>query len=163
MGRRYTTRDLNATLREALRLMPDIALGADLICGFPGETEDAFLRTLAFISAPSFCKLHVFPYSERPGTPAAAFDGKIPESERKRRANRLIAQGQTNRAAFAQRFVKTPVECLIERFDTHGLAHGWSGEYLRCVIRGLPRDRRRTRCSFTPSHAQGDTLYGDAT
>lgn len=163
MGRRYTAQGLNATLHDALRLMPDLALGADLICGFPGETEDAFLRTLALIAAPSFSKLHVFPYSERPGTPAASFDGKIPEAERKRRANRLIAQGQTNRSAFAQRFVQTPVECLVERFDAHGLAHGWSGEYLPCVISGLPRDRRRTLCPFTPSHTQGDTLFGVAT
>lgn len=160
MRRRYTAADLRETLGLALGLMPRLALGADLICGFPGETEDAFLRTLAFVTEHPFSNLHVFPYSERPGTPAATFGGAIPEPERKRRAKRLIDQGRINRDTFARRFLQTPVECLVERFDAQGLAHGWSSEYLPCAVSGLPRDRRRTLCTFTPDRLHNGTLTG---
>ena len=161
MRRRYTVEDVSQTLHEALRRMPHLGLGADLICGFPGETAEAFERTRELLYAFPFSKLHVFPYSERPGTPAASFDGSIPIAERKRRALALIKQGETSKNAFAQCFIRSPVEVLIERFDKDGNAHGWSGEYLACVVSGeIPRNLRRTLCAFTPETAQNGVLYG---
>ena len=160
MGRRYTVEAITATLRNALDLMPDLALGADFICGFPGETDEAFEHTLQFVEAFPFSKLHVFSYSERPGTPACGFDGKIPVSVRKDRTKHLIAVGEKKRDAFAQRFVDKPVELLVEYFDGEGRACGWSGEYLHAVVSGVPRDRRCQLCAFRPDHVHGDTLYG---
>lgn len=160
MGRRYTAEQVAETAREALRLMPDLALGADFICGFPGETEEAFGRTLRLAEALPFSKLHVFPYSERPGTPAAGFANRVPTDVRKRRARELIALGTRSRAAFAQRFLGRPVEMLAERVDSEGAAHGWSGEYLACSVRGVPPGSRRTLCTFTVDAVCGDILHG---
>ncbi len=158
MRRRYTVEEVAATLRDALRRMPLLGLGADLITGFPGESLEAFERTHDLLRAFPFSNLHVFPYSERPGTPAASFGGSVPAAERKRRAHVLIKQGALNRSAFAQRLVGRPVELLVERFDSEGRAHGWSGEYLACRVSGIPRDRRRTLCSFVPQTASAGTL-----
>ena len=161
MRRRYTVEDVSQTLRDALRRMPHLGLGADFICGFPGETPEAFERTRTLLHAFPFGKLHVFPYSERPGTPAASLGDSIPIAERKRRAQELIRQGEDSRSAFAQRFIGRSVEVLIERFDQDGNAHGWSGEYLACVVGGgVPRNRRRTLCAFTPDAVHAGVLYG---
>ncbi len=162
MRRRYTSGHVRETLREALRLMPDLGLGADVICGFPGETSEAFERTRALVEEFPFSKLHVFPYSERPGTPAAELDGVVPACERKRRARLLIGQGARQRDAFAQRFVGRPVELLVERYDREGRACGWSAEYLACAVSGAPQGRRRSLLTFTPERAAGDTLCGHA-
>ena len=160
MGRRYTADRITAAVRRAQTLMPDAAFGADFICGFPGETEAAFANTLRLVESLPFSNLHVFPYSERPGTPAAVFDGNVPPAERRARAAHLIAFGQEKRAAFARQFMGKRVELLVERFDAEGLAHGWSGEYLPCMVAGVPHGQRGALHIFTPDRAEGGTLIG---
>ena len=71
MFRKYRTRHYATRLEMARRLMPDAAIGADVMVGFPGETEDDFRRTIDFVAEQPFTYLHVFTYSERPGTAAA--------------------------------------------------------------------------------------------
>ncbi len=119
------------------RLGPDLALGADIITGFPGETEEDFEATRAFLVCHAFSNLHVFPYSERPGTPAATMDGSIPRSVRLVRARNLTALGRVQRAAFAQTFLGREVEVCVER----GGEHGWTDAYLPCKWKG-PAERR---------------------
>lgn len=160
MRRRYTVEDVSATLRLAVQLMPQIGLGADFICGFPGEAPEAFARTCALAQAFPFSNLHVFPYSERPGTPAATMAGSIPLAERKERARTLILQAEQSRDVFTRKFVGNPVEVLVEHFDREGRARGWSGEYLACAVSGVPRDRRRTLCSFVPDSVANGVLCG---
>jgi threonylcarbamoyladenosine tRNA methylthiotransferase MtaB len=160
MRRRYAVEEVCETLRLALQRLPHLGLGADFICGFPGETPEAFARTCALVDAFPFSNLHVFPYSERPGTPAAAFDGRIPVAARKQRAHALIQRAQQSRGMFAQTFLGRPVEALVERFDREGRARGWSGEYLACAVAGVPRDRRRTLCAFVPESIQNGVLCG---
>lgn len=163
MGRRYTVAQLEATVLRAQELMPDVAFGADLICGFPGETQEAFTRTVRLVETLPFSNLHVFPYSERPGTPACDFDGRVPWAERHRRTQQLIAAGRATRAVFARRFLGQRVECLIERFDSEGRACGWSGEYLPCVVTGMSHDRLGQLCAFVPDRVADDTLCGGVT
>jgi threonylcarbamoyladenosine tRNA methylthiotransferase MtaB len=158
MGRRYTAAQLAETVGRIEALMPDAAFGADVICGFPGETDAAFERTVQMIRDLPFSNLHVFPYSERPGTPASGFDGCVPPDERRRRAKRLIALGQEKRAAFARRFVGKTVEVLVEQFDREGRARGWSGEYVPCAVSGVPPDRLGSLCTVIPDRIEGDTL-----
>lgn len=160
MKRRYTTAELRDTLLFALDLLPDLALGADFICGFPGETAEAFTRTSDFVRAFPFSKLHVFPYSERPGTPACRFSDAVPFAERRNRTRRLIELGTQKRSAYAQRFTGKRVELVIESYDQQGRARGWSGEHLPCVVEGVPPGRLRTLCAFLPDRVQGDTLHG---
>jgi len=161
MHRRYTSGQLADTLGEALRLMPRLGLGADIICGFPGETPEAFAHTQAFVEAFPFSNLHVFPYSERPGTPAAALPDSVPLRERKRRTHELIELSKDKRAAFAQSLVGHPLTFLMEYLDEGGYAYGWSEEYMPCVASGVPTERMRTLCTFTPTSAGDEALYGD--
>ncbi len=92
MKRRHSRRQAIDFCRRVRDLRPDIALGADLIAGFPTETEDMFRRTLDLVEDCGLVFLHVFPYSERPGTPAARMPA-MPKRVRKERAGRLRARG----------------------------------------------------------------------
>ncbi|MDD2455231.1 MAG: MiaB/RimO family radical SAM methylthiotransferase [Kiritimatiellae bacterium] len=160
MGRRYTSGAMAQAISEIIRLLPDVGLGTDIITGFPGETGEAFRKTRDFLNAFPFNNLHVFPYSERPGTPAAKFDGSVAVAERRERARDLIALGANLKRKDAFRRVDRPTEALVERFDKRGLAHGWSGEYLPCAIRRVPRDHLRKLVAFVPDRAEGETLCG---
>ncbi len=89
MRRRYRPRHYEERIREARLLMPEAAIGADVMVGFPGETEEEFEQNRAFIDSLPFTYLHVFTYSERPGTPAASMEVQTPAPVRKRR-NRIL-------------------------------------------------------------------------
>ena len=91
MFRKYRPRHYAERVTLARKLMPDAAIGADVMVGFPGETEELFEESRAFIEAMPFTYLHVFTYSERPGTPAAKMPGAVPMPVRKER-NRLLRE-----------------------------------------------------------------------
>ncbi len=134
------------------RLGTALALGADIITGFPGETDEDFEATRAFLVRHAFSNLHVFPYSERPGTPAATMDGAIPRSVRLVRARNLTAIGRAQRAAFAQTFLGREVEVCVER----GGEHGWTNAYLPCKWKGPAERRSLVRKRVIA--VEGDTL-----
>ena len=91
MHRKYRPRHYADRIAKARALMPDAAIGADVMVGFPGETDADFEESRAFIEALPFTYLHVFTYSERPGTPAAADPGSVPMPVRKER-NRVLRE-----------------------------------------------------------------------
>ena len=94
MKRRHSRRDAIAFCEQVRRLRPDVAFGADIIAGFPTESEDMFARSLELIDECGLSQLHVFPFSPRPGTPAA----RMPQVDRaivKDRARRLREKGDT--------------------------------------------------------------------
>jgi threonylcarbamoyladenosine tRNA methylthiotransferase MtaB len=91
MHRKYRPRHYADRLTKARALMPDAAIGADVMVGFPGETEQDFEESRAFIEALPFTYLHVFTYSERPGTPAVEHPGSVPMPVRKER-NRVLRE-----------------------------------------------------------------------
>jgi threonylcarbamoyladenosine tRNA methylthiotransferase MtaB len=88
MGRRIKVDDYKQILEDLRRKSPDAALGADIIVGFPGETENDFERTTDFVERSPLTYLHVFSYSQRPGTPAARWD-QVDERVKKERTSRL--------------------------------------------------------------------------
>ena len=92
MNRRHTLDEYRAIVRRARQICPEIALTTDVLVGFPGETEEHFAETAAFIEEMEFADLHVFPYSVRPRTSAAHFDAQVPFGARKQRVQQLIAQ-----------------------------------------------------------------------
>jgi threonylcarbamoyladenosine tRNA methylthiotransferase MtaB len=102
MRRRHSPEDAASVIERARTARPGIAIGADLIAGFPTETDALFQETLDFVEANALPFLHVFPYSERPGTPAARMPS-VPRPLRKERAARLRQAGQ----AIAQTFFRT--------------------------------------------------------
>jgi len=91
MHRKYRPRHYADRIHKARALMPDCAVGADVMTGFPGETEEEFAQSLAFIESLPFTYLHVFTYSERPGTPAADAIAQVPQAIRKQRTHALRA------------------------------------------------------------------------
>ncbi len=136
MRRRYTAAEYRAAVERAVALVPGLGLGADIITGFPGETDADFGETLRLVRDYPFSNLHVFPYSERPGTPAATMPGAVPVRVRRDRAKALIALGEDKRAAFAATFPGREVEALVERVGEDGVAEGWTGPYLRARLPG---------------------------
>jgi threonylcarbamoyladenosine tRNA methylthiotransferase MtaB len=134
MGRRYSVRMFREVVEYAVARIPYMGLGTDIIVGFPGEDVAAYRNTLDLIDRLPFNNLHVFPYSGRPGTPAATWPDQVPASEKKKRAAELIALGEQKRAVFGQSFVGRSVSTLIERLGADGAGMGWTGEYMPARI-----------------------------
>lgn len=113
MKRRHSREDSIRFCEEARRLRPDIAFGADLIAGFPTETDEMFHNTLDIMEACDLTYLHVFPFSARSGTPAARMP-QLPGTVVKERAARLRARGEARLKEFLSRWVGGRVEVLAE-------------------------------------------------
>ncbi|MBF0268951.1 MAG: tRNA (N(6)-L-threonylcarbamoyladenosine(37)-C(2))-methylthiotransferase MtaB [Alphaproteobacteria bacterium] len=138
MARRHRAGDL-LRIRQAL---PDVALGADLIAGFPGETESDHQETLRLIERLGLSHLHVFPYSARPGTPAANWKG-LSGDVVKARAGELRAAGERLRAGLISSLIGAEVEVLIEE-----PGKGYSSSYLPVLFTGgTPGTLARVRIS----------------
>ncbi|MFN3459561.1 MAG: tRNA (N(6)-L-threonylcarbamoyladenosine(37)-C(2))-methylthiotransferase MtaB [Oceanibaculum sp.] len=114
MKRRHLRGDAIAFVEKVKALRPDMVFGADLIAGFPTETDDMFENTLRSVEECDLTYLHVFPYSERPGTPAARMP-QVPVEVRKERAARLRAAGEARLAAYLASRIGTEAEVLMEK------------------------------------------------
>src|SRR3954451_1290382 len=128
MKRRHCRADAIAFCRQVRRLRPDIALGADIIAGFPTETEEMFARSLDLVEECGLTFLHVFPYSPRPGTPAARMP-QVAGGAIKDRAKRLRAAGEAALKQRLQAEISTIREVLIE-----GEGQGRTEHYLPVAI-----------------------------
>lgn len=137
MGRPYDGRwfrDLVATLVSA---WPGVAIGTDAIAGFPGEGPTAFDRTLALVEELPVASVHVFGFSPRPGTSAAALDGRVSRVEIDRRVARLRAAGEAAQARFARSLVGREVDVLVQRrSDATGRLWGVTGQFVRAWVDG---------------------------
>jgi threonylcarbamoyladenosine tRNA methylthiotransferase MtaB len=105
MHRKYRPRHYEDRIRRARAWMPDAAIGADVMVGFPGETEGEFEETRTFIESLPFTYLHIFPYSERPGTPAAERADQVPVEVRRHRGRVLKALAATKNLEFRQKMI----------------------------------------------------------
>ena len=114
MKRRHGRAEALALIARARALRPGIGIGADLIAGFPTETEALFQETLDFVHEAALPYVHCFPYSERPGTPAARMPA-VPKPERRARAARLREAAAQHAAAFHRQQVGTDVRIVVER------------------------------------------------
>lgn len=147
MKRRHDTAGVAATLRRVRSIRPETGIGADLIAGFPTETDALFEETRAFIEEQQIPFLHVFPYSERPGTPAARMPA-VPNAERQKRAACLRDIGEANRDRFLQRLIGTEFDILTETPD-----RGHSPEFAAVRLAGTAP--APVRGSFVPVRATG--------
>lgn len=158
MRRRYSAAQYRAAVERALARVPRLGLGADVIAGFPGETDADFEETLRLVRDYPFSNLHAFPYSERPGTPAAEMPGAVPVRVRRERARALIAIGEEKRAAFAASLAGAEADVLVERVGTDGTASGWTGQYLRARIPGRSPADAGALLRVRVLRAEGDAL-----
>ena len=115
MKRRHLRADAIEMCRRARELRPDMAFGADIIAGFPTETDEMFENTLRIVEECDLTFLHVFPYSEREGTPAAKIPDQVPVPVRKERAARLREQGDIQLQKFLNANIGRTVQALVEK------------------------------------------------
>jgi len=136
MGRQYSAAFYKALLVDLEGAIPDLAIGIDVIAGFPGEDDAAFEHTVSLIEALPVAYLHVFPFSARPGTPAADMPDQVPPNEKKNRAEILRNLGTRKREAFARRFQERFLRVLVEerRDRSSGLRKGFSDHYLPVLL-----------------------------
>lgn len=131
MRRRYTAATFAGRLARVRSLMPDTFFGVDVIVGFPGETDEDFETTCRFLEelAPSY--LHVFPFSERPGTPAAGMPDKVPPAIVAERAAHLGALGARLHREFVRKFTGKPAKVLFEGSRKGGMMYGFTENYIK--------------------------------
>ncbi|MBR5849643.1 MAG: tRNA (N(6)-L-threonylcarbamoyladenosine(37)-C(2))-methylthiotransferase MtaB [Alistipes sp.] len=140
MRRRYTQAKFEERIAAVRRRMPDAFIGIDVIVGFPGETEEEFRTTYDFLEhiAPAF--LHIFPFSERPGTPAVELPGKVQSSVATRRVAELEALCARLHRDFCAQAVGREEEVLFESTMKGGMMFGFTGAYRRVKA---PYDKSR--------------------
>ena len=157
MRRRYTTDDFRRACALLRQAFPSCAITTDVITGLPGETEEEFAETVAFSKEIGFARMHVFPYSARQGTPAAAMPNQVKRAVREERARQLIAVGNELAEAYRASWLGNQVEVLLEETDENGIAHGYTAEYMPCaVLGGIPG----TLCAVTVTGVFQDGLAG---
>lgn len=124
-------------VNQVRKVVPDIGLSADVIVGFPGETEEDFESTLDVISRVKFSRLHVFKFSPRPGTPAYGFPGKVSGKEMERRSKAVIALGKELSLDFHRKLIGREVEVLVEDARARdGKLQGVTRNYVRTWFDG---------------------------
>ncbi len=145
MNRPYTTAQYRERALEALAAVPSLTLGADVIVGFPGETEDGFRRSVRFLESIPFTYLHVFPFSPRPGTLAFDLPHRVAPREIKERARLLREMSRKRRVATLASHVGRTLPVLVER-ATKGRERwmeGLTANYLRVLLPGDESLRNR--------------------
>ena len=131
MKRPYRVKDVDTLVNETTRRMPTLGLGCDIIAGFPGEAERDFQATKSLLCRHPFSNVHVFPFSERPGTPAEKLPGAVAESVRSSRAHALADIVADKRRLFMRQFIGRDVTVVVEDENRR---RGWTGEYLPCEV-----------------------------
>ena len=138
MNRRYTADDCLASMEQARAIRPRVAFSADLICGFPGETEEEFAQTLAFVARGGFMKVHAFPYSPRPGTRAAELEGQLTEQVKHARVRTLSSAADGTEAAYLSSLVGQEIQVLVESktrtVEGRRYAFGFAAEYAKVLL-----------------------------
>jgi threonylcarbamoyladenosine tRNA methylthiotransferase MtaB len=157
MGRRYTSGEFAALVQRVRDTWPDAAITTDVMVGFPGETDEQFQRSLAFVRQMAFSRVHVFPYSPRPGTPAARCPDRLPPAAKRERAQQMLALGEELASAAAERWLACQVSVLFEERGRKGLT-GHTEHYLRVHADG-PDEWIGRLLSVTAHRAEAGELY----
>lgn len=143
MHRRYTTELFARKVETVLRLMPDAFIGVDVIVGTRGETPEYFEEAYGFIRSLPVSQLHVFSYSERPGTMALKIDHVVAPEEKHLRSKRLLELSDEKLHAFYRRFMGGNAKVLLEKSRDRGVMHGFTENYIRVE---MPADAAADNC-----------------
>ncbi len=141
MERHYDTKLFAEKVDTIRRYMPDAFIGVDVMVGARGETPEYFDETYRFLDSLDITQLHVFPYSERPGTRALRIPYIVSDQEKRLRSKRLLELSDRKTRAFYAKHIGTTAEVLLEK-GTHGKAvmHGFTRNYIRVELRGQAPD-----------------------
>lgn len=154
MNRHYTAKDFANLLRALQTDVPGLAITTDIIVGFPGETEEMFQDSISFIKSLDFARIHVFPYSSRPGTPAAAMPEQVPSIVKKDRAHVMQELADRKALAFRSRQLGGRGIVLFEQ-AADGISHGLTGNYIKVYTRDKVECGRMYEVSLSVSYKDG--------
>ena len=141
MNRHYTPDEYRAVVARMRRLFDRPLFTTDVIVGFPGESEEDFAESLAFVKSLGFLKVHVFGYSRRPGTAAAKREDQIPERVKAERSRRLIAAADAVRSEVIAGWEGEKETVLLEQTVSHGLYTGYTSRYIPVLV-SAPEDKQ---------------------
>ncbi len=137
MNRRYSREQFLTILQQCRAYLPEGAIGIDVLVGFPGESADHFNNTRSLLERIDCSYLHVFPYSKRPGTKAAAFANQVPKHQKAERVKTLRILSEKKRFAFYNHHIGTRRNVLVENErDGSGLLKGFTDNYIPVLIDG---------------------------
>lgn len=134
MHRHYDTALFRHKIESIRQLMPHAFIGVDLIVGARGETDDEFLKSRDFIESLDITRLHVFPYSERPGTKALEISHTVTPEEKHRRVNEMLRLSERKMQGFASEFLGTTRPVLLERGRPGQPMSGFTDNYLKVEV-----------------------------
>ena len=157
MRRRYTPEEYLDACALLRKYMPDCAITTDVIAGFPGETEEEFQETMAFIERAGLSRIHAFPYSRRSGTVADRMPDQIDEAVKHARTNKLIGLGNKLEERFVKGLVGSVQSVLFEVEAGENLAEGYTGQYVRVRAQAEPGSIRSVRITG----AEGALAHGE--
>ena len=156
MKRRYTAEEYLASLNRLREAFPGCAVTTDMIVGFPGETEAEFEESLAFIQKCAFAEMHIFPYSRRPGTPAADMPGQLGNAVKEARSHAAIAVARRMSESYRRGIIGTVQQLLVEGMED-GFSVGHAMNYVKIYLPGqFPRNEIQN-VTVTGLHADGVT------
>lgn len=131
MKRRYKTELFASKIYKIKQLMPDACIAIDIIAGFPGETDTDFEDSFEFVKLLPLSYMHVFTYSRRPGTPAAAIKEQVPETVKRERTNRLLELSETKKRFFYHEHFGETRPVLWESEEADGKMFGFTDNYIK--------------------------------
>ncbi len=134
MNRPYTTGFFREVVEKLATAVPTIFLGTDIIAGFPGETDEDFQQGYRFLESLPLAAFHVFPFSPRQGTPAAAMAGKVPAGVIKERAEVLRRLSEEKKKRFFEGFLGRDLEVLVQEEGKNGVLKGLSRNYIPVAL-----------------------------
>lgn len=137
MNRRYTSAEFAEKCELLRKYFVNPALTTDVIVGFPGETEEEFAASKAFVDSIQFYETHIFKYSKREGTKAAAMENQVSDEVKSRRSSEMIAMGEVHRKAYEELFCGKDMEVLVEEKVTQEgreVFVGHTKEYMKIAI-----------------------------
>jgi threonylcarbamoyladenosine tRNA methylthiotransferase MtaB len=161
MNRRYRNSDFRQTVAVIRDVVSDVAVTTDIIVGFPGETDAEFQETLDFCREMQFARIHVFPYSPRPGTAAAEMPGAVPPAVKKERSQQMLALAEDSLRKFIGCFLGQNHEVLFEQ-RSGGVWSGLTGNYIRVYVKS-GRDLTNQLLPVTLTGTYRDGVWGEVT
>ena len=157
MKRKYDTARYLQSVQLLNRYFPDCAVTTDMIVAFPGETEEEFAASLAFIKKCAFADMHIFPYSRRPGTPADKMPGQLNNAVKEARSRAAINLAEEMSRAYRQNLVNTAVSVLFE--EKAGVYYtGHTPNYVKVYVKG--EDLHNKVCQVTVTELYRDGVLG---
>ena len=160
MKRKYNRSGYEEILQKIVQTFPQAGIGADIICGFPGETEDQFQNTQQLLENSPITHFHVFPYSRRKNTPAAKREEQILHAVKKDRVRRLRELGEKKLIAFARRQQGTVQQVLFEQKNRQGLWEGYTPQFVRIAVESNADLNNRIE-DVLPVSQEGTLLKGE--